>query len=79
MTKDEAEKRAQWGLPIESAHELVHALNAVRRRLRERSQLWYLVNRFTRDVLKLADKEPAECKSPNLATPSSIYAKTRPR
>jgi hypothetical protein len=51
MHIDEFRRRKKEGKPIESGWELVHALNEVRERLKPNTRLWFLMNRFTREVM----------------------------
>lgn len=51
MTKDEADKRAAEGLPIESADELAYALMKLQReRTTAGSDTWYRINRLLRSL-----------------------------
>lgn len=60
VTKAEYLRRKQAGEPIESGWELVHALHEVRDRLKPNTRLWYLMNRFTREVMDDAEHATPE-------------------
>lgn len=57
MTRDEYLARKAAGEPIESARELVHALNEVRARIGAESPEWFLMNRCVRMALDFADAQ----------------------
>jgi hypothetical protein len=57
MTPAEFVRRRLDGHPIESGRELVVALDGVRALIRERTPLWYLMNRLTRTAIAFAEDE----------------------
>jgi hypothetical protein len=58
MTRDEFLRREAEGRPIMGFRELTFALMELqRRRVPERSERWYKMNRWIRECMELADRE----------------------
>lgn len=61
MDKAEADRRAAEGQPIETARELVFALQRLQNeRAPKDTRCWYLMNRYIRAAMEIADEEEQE-------------------